>query len=130
MLNDALTPAISPTTVPVKTILMTTDAASSVLTYTLTLASELAKTGTRIHLAMMGPRPRPEQEAAIRAVPGVVLHESSYALEWMEDPWTDVARAGDWLRDLEREVRPDIIHLNGYCHGAVGFTAPVIIVAH
>ena len=113
-----------------KTILMTADAVGGVLTYALTLASELAKSGTKVHLAMMGPKQRPEQEAAIRALPNIVLHESTYALEWMDEPWTDIARAADWLRDLEREVRPDIIHLNGYSHGAAGFTAPVIIVAH
>lgn len=124
MFNDAGATGLA------KTILMTADAVGGVLTYTLTLASELAKSGAKVHLAMMGPKPRPEQEAAIRAVPNVVLHESTYALEWMDEPWADVARAADWLRDLEREVRPDIIHLNGYCHGAAGFSAPVIIVAH
>jgi len=124
MFNDA------GATVLAKTILMTADAVGGVLTYALTLASELAKSGTKVHLALMGPKQRPEQEAAIRATPGVVLHESTFALEWMDEPWADVARAADWLRDLEREVRPDIIHLNGYCHGAAGFTAPVIIVAH
>lgn len=113
-----------------KTILMTADAVGGVLTYALTLASELAKSGTKVHLATMGPKPKPEQQAAIGAVPGLVLHESTYALEWTDEPWGDVARAGTWLRDLEREVRPDIVHLNGYCHGAAGFTAPVIIVAH
>jgi len=124
MFNDAGTSALT------KTILMTVDAVGGVLTYALTLASELAKSGTKVHLAMMGPKATPEQEAAIRAAPNVVLHESSFSLEWMDEPWADVGRASDWLRDLERQVRPDIIHLNGYCHGAAGFTAPVIIVAH
>jgi glycosyltransferase involved in cell wall biosynthesis len=128
MFNDARTPAS--TTTLAKTILMTTDAVSDVLPYTLTLASELAKAGTKVHLAVMGPKQRPEQEAAARAIPGVVIHESTYALEWMNEPWTDIARAADWLRNLERDVRPDIIHLNGYCHGAAGFTTPVVIVAH
>lgn len=124
MFNDANA------TVLAKTILMTVDAAGGVLTYALALAPVLARWGTTVHLAMMGPKPRPAQAAKIHATPGVVLHESSFALEWMDDPWADVARAATWLRDLEREVRPDLIHLNGYCHGAAGFTAPVIIVAH
>ncbi len=124
MFNDAGASALT------KTILMTVDAVGGVLTYALTLASELSKTGTKVHLAMMGPKPRAEQEAAIRAVPNVVLHESTFALEWMDDPWGDVGRAGDWLRELERQVRPDIVHLNGYCHGSAGFSAPVVIVAH
>ncbi|MBX3209722.1 MAG: glycosyltransferase family 4 protein [Labilithrix sp.] len=109
---------------------MTADAVGGVLTYALTLASELARTGATTHLALMGPQPRPEQLAAARAVPGLVLHESTHALEWMHEPWTDLARAADWLRDIEKRVRPDIVHLNGYCHGAAGFTAPVLLVAH
>jgi glycosyltransferase involved in cell wall biosynthesis len=123
---------IEATTAPVlaRTVLMTADATGGVLTYALSLASELAKTGTKTHLALMGPKQRPEQEAAVRAIPGLVLHESTHALEWMDEPWPDVVRATEWLRDLERQVRPDIIHLNGYCHGAAGFTAPVVIVAH
>jgi glycosyltransferase involved in cell wall biosynthesis len=125
MLNEAQA-------VPVlaRTVLMTADAVGGVLTYAISLATELAKTGTKTHLALMGPKLRPEQEAAVRAVPNIALHESTLALEWMDEPWPDVARATDWLRDLEKQVRPDIIHLNGYCHGAAGFTAPVLIVAH
>ncbi|MBX3260221.1 MAG: glycosyltransferase family 4 protein [Labilithrix sp.] len=109
---------------------MTADAVSGVLTYAVTLASELARTGTKTHLALMGPEPRPEQLAAARAIPGLVIHESTHALEWMHEPWADLARAVDWLRDLEKRVRPDIVHLNGAAHGAAGFTAPVLVVAH
>ena len=113
-----------------RTILMTVDATGGVLTYALSLASELAKAGTKIHFAMLGPKPKPEQLAAIRGIPQAVLHEHAGALEWMDDPWADVARASSFLRDLEQQVRPDIVHLNGYCHGSAGFRAPIIIVAH
>ncbi|HVJ90068.1 MAG TPA: glycosyltransferase family 4 protein [Labilithrix sp.] len=109
---------------------MTADSVGGVLTYALTLASELAKAGTKVHLAMLGPKQDPAQEAAIRAVPGLVLHESTFALEWMDESGADIPRASEWLRGIERDVRPDIIHLNGYCHGAAGFKAPVVIVAH
>ncbi len=125
MFNDtAVLPVLA------RTVLMTADAVGGVLTYALTLVSELTKTGSKTHLALMGPKLRPEQEAVARAVPGLVLHESTHALEWMDEPWADVARATDWLKDLEKEIRPDIIHLNHYCHGAAGFTAPVLLVAH
>ena len=93
MFNDtAVVPVLA------RTILMTADAVGGVLTYALSLASELAKTGTKTHLALMGPKLRPEQEAVARAVPGLVLHESTHALEWMDEPWADVARATDWLK--------------------------------
>src|SRR5690606_11601693 len=39
-------------------------------------------------------------------------------------------RAGDWLLSLEREVRPDILHLNHYAHGDLPWRAPVLMVGH
>jgi glycosyltransferase involved in cell wall biosynthesis len=78
----------------------------------------------------MGAEMRECQRAAAAAVENLVLHESTYALEWMSEPWDDVARAADWLLELEREVSPDIVHLNGYSHGSAGFRAPVVIMAH
>jgi glycosyltransferase involved in cell wall biosynthesis len=113
-----------------RTILMTVDATGGVLTYALSLVSELGRAGTKVHFAMLGPKAREEQVAAIHAIPGAVLHENVGALEWMDDPWADLSRTTDWLRDLEKQVRPDLVHLNGYCHAAVGFHAPVLVVAH
>jgi glycosyltransferase involved in cell wall biosynthesis len=48
----------------------------------------------------------------------------------MDDPWEDVARAGEWLLSLETEVAPDVVHLNGYCHAALPFYAPAVVVGH
>jgi glycosyltransferase involved in cell wall biosynthesis len=61
---------------------------------------------------------------------GLDVRESAFRLEWMDDPWEDVARAGDWLLLLEDEVRPDVVHLNGYAHGALPWRAPALVVAH
>lgn len=113
-----------------RTVLMTSEATGGIFTYSMTLASELAKTGTKTHLVMMGAKARPSQVAALRSVPGLVLHETNFGLDWAEQPWEDVARGGEWLRGLEAEVAPDIVHLNGFCHGAAGFKAPVVVVAH
>jgi glycosyltransferase involved in cell wall biosynthesis len=109
---------------------MTVDADGGVLTYALTLADELTRRGAEVDLASMGSPLRPDQRAAARGLRGVTLHESTFALEWMEQPWSDVARAGEWLLGLERSRSPDVIHLNGYCHAAIGFAAPVLVVAH
>jgi glycosyltransferase involved in cell wall biosynthesis len=48
----------------------------------------------------------------------------------MADPRADVAAAGHWLLGLEEEHRPDVIHLNGYAHGALPLRAPVLVVGH
>lgn len=109
---------------------MTADAVGGVFTYAVTLAAELARAGRRVHLATMGPGPREEQRERALAVPGLVLHEAHFDLEWMAEPWADVARAGRWLLELERDVGPDVVHLNGYAHGAIAFRAPTVVVAH
>src|SRR5690242_16689045 len=94
-------------------VLMTTDTVGGVFTYSVTLADELARMGTVVHLAAMGPPLREEQRARALAVAGLVLHEGKFDLEWMDHPWADVARATDWLLEMERDVQPEIVHLNG-----------------
>jgi len=110
-------------------VLMTAEAVGGILTYALTLAAELVRHGVTVHLATMG-APLRDGQRADAAIPGLVVHESVYALEWMDNPWDDVSRAGDWLLELERVVAPDIVHLNGYSHAAIGFHAPVVVVGH
>ncbi|HLM75082.1 MAG TPA: glycosyltransferase family 4 protein, partial [Polyangiaceae bacterium] len=111
-------------------VLMTADAMGGVWTYAMELASELAARGVTVALATMGDRPTEAQVKRAKAIPGLTLFESEFKLEWMDDPWGDVARAGAWLLDLERRLRPDVVHLNGYCHGALPFRAPVVVVGH
>jgi glycogen synthase len=111
-------------------VLMTTDTLGGVWTYTLRLAAALAEVGVETTVAAMGGPPSPAQRADARRVPGLTLHESSYRLEWMDDPWDDVARSGQWLLDLERRTHPDIVHLASYSHGALPFVAPRVVVGH
>jgi glycosyltransferase involved in cell wall biosynthesis len=110
-------------------VLMTTDTLGGVFSYTLSLCSWLSRQDVRVTLASMG-RPASSEQRRAAARAGAVLRESSYRLEWMDDPWDDVQRAGDWLLGLESEFTPDVIHLNGYAHAALGWNAPVCVVAH
>ncbi|MCR6655871.1 MAG: glycosyltransferase family 4 protein [Opitutus sp.] len=114
----------------VRRILMTTDAVGGVWTYAIDLCRALRAHGVEVVLATMGPLPRSDQRQEVAALENVALVESSHRLEWMDNPWDDVARAGEWLLDLERSFRPDAIHLNGYAHGALPWRAPVLIAAH
>jgi len=115
---------------PVRKVLMTADTVGGVWQYALELAAALATRGVSTALAAMGGPPSPGARAAALAIPGLSLFESDHRLEWMDDPWDDVARAGDWLLDLEARIRPDVVHVNGYCHGALPFRAPALVVAH
>jgi glycogen synthase len=111
-------------------VLMTADCVGGVWTYALDLADALAPQGVEVHLATMGPLPTADQRAAAAASALAALHESSYALEWEDNPWEDVEAAGEWLLGLLDLLRPDIVHLNGYCHGALDWPVPVVVAAH
>jgi glycosyltransferase involved in cell wall biosynthesis len=111
-------------------ILMTADTIGGVWTYAIDLAKALEPFGVEIALATMGDPVSPSQRRAAERCANLTLHESTYKLEWMDNPWEDVASAGCWLLDLEQRLRPDVIHLNGYAHGALPFSAPIVIVAH
>jgi glycogen synthase len=111
-------------------LLMTTDTIGGVWTYVLDLARALRPRGVSIALATMGAPLSPAQRREVSTVDNITVYESAYKLEWMDNPWSDVAAAGRWLLELEQQIRPDLIHLNGYAHAALPFRAPIIVVAH
>lgn len=111
-------------------ILMTADTIGGVWTYAIELARALGHRDVQIVLATMGRRLSDAQWGDVVHLPHVSVRESGYRLEWMDEPWADVDRAGDWLRRLEDTERPDVVHLNGYAHAALGWTAPVVVVGH
>jgi glycogen(starch) synthase len=111
-------------------VLMTADTLGGVWSYAMDLATGLAEAGTRTVLASMGPPPSAAQRTEAAAVPGLILEESTFRLEWMAEPDDDVQRAGEWLLDLERRHCPDIVHLNGYAHATLPWQAPCVVVAH
>lgn len=111
-------------------ILMTADAVGGVWQYSLDLARGLARHGTEILLATMGPRPSSAQREEAGQVPRLMLVESDYALEWMQDPWQEVERSKAWLCALAEKHQADLIHLNGYTHAVAGWGRPAVTVAH
>jgi len=112
---------------PGSTVLMTADNQGGVLGYALDLARALGRRGVRVTVACMGGR---LAEAQRREAEGVTVLESEHRLEWMDDPWEDVALAAAWLLDLEARLRPAIVHVNGLSHAALPFRAPAIAVVH
>src|SRR5688572_6850889 len=111
-------------------ILMTTDTVGGVWTYSLELARALTPFRVQVLLATMGQRLTDDQRRDVSQIESVIVAESEYALEWMDNPWEDVEAAGDWLLALAETFRPDLIHLNNFAHGALNWNAPVLVVAH
>ncbi|MGI9099338.1 MAG: glycosyltransferase family 4 protein [Solirubrobacteraceae bacterium] len=99
---------------------MSTDAVGSAWTYATELRAELAASGVEVVLATLGPRPPPDSE-------------SSYLpcrLEWQQEPWEDVWASGRGLLALAEETNVDLVHLNGFAHGALPWKVPVVVAAH
>jgi glycogen synthase len=111
-------------------VLMTADTVGGVWTYACELVRALVPYPVEVTLATMGAPPSPSQARTLAALPNVELIASHYALEWMPDPWRDVDAAGDWLLDLARQKRADLVHLNSYVHASLPFEVPVVVVAH
>jgi glycogen synthase len=111
-------------------ILMTADTVGGVWTYAVELCRALGARGVEVTLAAMGGAASAEQRRHAASLSHARLCEVPYKLEWMSDPWEDVDRAGRWLLSLERDLAPDVIHLNTYPQGELPFRAPVLIVCH
>ncbi len=108
---------------------MTADAVGGIWHYAMTLAGGLRGHGIETTLAVMGPSPSPEQRAAAQSE-GIDLREAPFRLEWMDEADEDVERAGGWLLGLERELGPDLVHVNGFAHAAQPYSSPCIVAAH
>lgn len=113
-----------------KRILMSADTVGGVWTYALELARALLPYGIEVALATMGAPLAPEQWKAAQSIPKLEIFESNFKLEWMEDAWEDVRLSGEWLLDLEERIQPDVVHLNGYAHGAFPRRSPILMVGH
>jgi len=116
-------------TIPLR-ILMTADAVGGVWVYATELARSLCKGGNEVMLAVIGPRPRPDQLRPLRGVRGLHLKMTDLLLEWMDPGGADIERAGETLGSIAAGFRPDVVHLNSFREGNLDWSAPVLIVAH
>ena len=111
-------------------VLLTTDSVGGVWQYALELARGLIECGDEVALATMGGKLSRNQLKEAAAIAGLSLYPSAWKLAWMDEPWADVERAGDWLLSVAAQVRPTVVHLNDYSHGALPWDGPVLMVGH
>lgn len=109
-------------------VLITADAVGGIWSYVYELCRALSD--VQFTVANLGPSPSASQQNTMLALTNVELVCRDYRLEWMEAPWDDVARAGEWLCELAQARRVDLVHLNGYAHAELEFGAPVLVTAH
>jgi hypothetical protein len=111
-------------------ILMTTDTSSSVWTYSLELAQALTQKGHKVALAALGAPLTAKQYQEIEEIAGLEVFESNFKWEGVGNSWQDIQAAGCWLLQLEQQVQPHLVHLNGYVHGALPWQVPKVVVGH
>jgi glycosyltransferase involved in cell wall biosynthesis len=109
---------------------MTADTVGGVFTYAVELAAALAARGVDVALATTGRPLSEDQRGELRRARVCDVFESAWKLEWMDEPWDDVARTSQWLLSLAARVRPDVIHLNEYAHALLPLDAPIVVVGH
>jgi glycosyltransferase involved in cell wall biosynthesis len=110
--------------------LLTTNNVGEIWIYAMELARKLGEESISVVLATMGWPLTPAQHREAEALANLDVFESLYKPEWMENPWDDVERAGQWLLRMRDEVQPDIIHLNSYSFGSLDWGLPVLITGH
>jgi glycogen synthase len=111
-------------------ILLTTDVAGGVWTYTEELAAELSARGHAVELVSFGGDPRPEHIAWVERQPGIGFTPLPHPLEWMPEPEPALSASGAALRAVADRFRPDVIHLNQFYPAALELGAPKVVVAH
>ncbi len=111
-------------------ILMTGDSVGGVWTYALELSRALGALGCQVLLATMGASLTEAQRRQVAEIANLEVAESDFKLEWMEEPWADVERASEWLKELAARFEPEVVHLNGYTHASLPWTVPAVVVAH
>jgi len=109
---------------------MTADTIGGVWTYTMALCEALREYDAEVHLLTMGRRLNESQHGQLKALNNVFLYESNFKLEWMEDPWEDVAASNQWISSIYEKVVPDIMHFNNYVEISKEWNCNVITVFH
>ncbi len=109
---------------------MTADTVGGVWTYAIQLCKALLDCNVHFYLVTTGAPLQAFQKFEADGLANITLYETDFQLEWMEEPWQSIEAAGKWLLKLEKELQPDLIHLNCYAHGSLAWQAPVIVVAH
>jgi glycogen synthase len=111
-------------------VLVTSDTLTGVWTYTREFVTALATRGVRVTLVSLGEIPLPAETAWMDNLQGLDYRPTAFRLEWMQEAERDREECASYLKDLVREVKPDILHLNQYSFGGLAVGVPRVVVAH
>lgn len=111
-------------------VLITADTVGGVWTYTLELVTGLVHRGVQVTLVSFGKLPTASQTQWLDRLENVDFRPTAFKLEWMQDSADDIAASTDYLQSVIEDVKPELLHLNQYCYGALRASVPRVVVAH
>ena len=111
-------------------ILVTADTVGGVWTYARELVSGLVRRGARVTLVSFGEIPTATQTEWMDGLRNFDFHPTAFRLEWMQEAAVDIEASTGYLQSVIEEVKPDLLHLNQFCYGAIDSTIPKLVVAH
>ncbi len=116
-------------------ILLTTDTLGGIWTFTKELTTELLQRGHAVALVSHGNQPSHEQQTWCAAQS--LTHGQSFQftasntpLEWMEKNEFVFKQGAGMLLHIARQFRPDLLHSNQFCFGALAVDIPKLVTAH
>jgi glycogen(starch) synthase len=116
-------------------VLLTTDTIGGVWTYTREITEGLLQRSHSVALFSFGRLPDAAQSAWCADVasrfPGLFAYTpTKIPLEWMDENSTSYSGAEALLLDHVQSFRPDLLHFNQFCFGALPVSLPKLVVAH
>ena len=111
-------------------VLVTADTFSGVWTYAREVVTGLVTQGAQVTLVSFGEIPLPEQTAWMQNLHGLEYHPTAFRLDWMEEGEQDFEAARQYLCEIARDTRPDVLHLNQLSFGALPVATPRVLTAH
>ena len=110
-------------------VLVTADTVGGVWTYTRELACGLLNRGHRVTLVSFGRIPCDSQTSWMQHS-RLTFHPTRFPLEWMRDAQQGITESARYLQRIISESKPDLLHFNQYCYGALECGIPKLVVAH
>jgi glycogen synthase len=110
-------------------VLVTADTVGGVWTYTRELVCGLLNRGHRVTLVSFGRLPSDSQKSWMQHN-RLTFHATSFPLEWMRDAQPGITESARHLQRIISDSKPDLLHFNQYCYGALECGIPKLVVAH
>jgi len=111
-------------------VLVTADTIGGVWTYARELVTGLIAKGVSVTLVSFGNIPTAEQVRWMDRLSNLDFRPTGFRLEWMQEAEDDLALSSEYLHAVVRETKPDLLHLNQFCYGALETDLPKVVVAH